>query len=955
MLPGTLVYEISTLWGLRWCSGQTTRLPPSEPGSIPGRVDPGEFCMWESCRTMQLVGGFSRRSPVRHCATLTSLHPHRLSKTSMLAATQISSLTQYLSAPGRACLARSHRTRVRVNNPAADTCRDERGSAGMKVECLATRTCAHFHRLPHSLPPRGKRRRMRPPPPFSLLHKERCCTHPTWIPAYRSRVGESVTPREDHLSTELRGVKYVDQLFTTGMGILSLYEMNNSWLIYDSWECNSGKIKINSCRVVLTRAAGKKPGRPYPGRELTLRADPRNYSTAESQNWRVGQLSEEQATHKTTSSTSYIAEEYTTCIQVDNKQGFQKCPFYREQLIPTNLGMIGRRCFLSGRMLGGCHSENFDGNFRGETEQEREITDMLYACPFKSRNDIQVGFASAHVAIPRQPPGGNDSTRVTALARPGKDCRFSPAARNPVRSRQRARRERPIARLGPANRPAVAAFEVSIEQCRNEGAGGKREIPEKTRRSTASSGARFPFAKFRSEPAGGWEQNEIPYTRVWHRETYCRKVPSCSEEPRGAPYALKLQCDWPGTRSGMEPSTEKRAGPITKPVTKCHDRCRTGRYNGSYSRPCTSLYEIWYRVIRPTHSHMKRREAIAPPPPLATGTVACGEPKATRTARLPHIASEPCSRKFSATASPRLAQTREGGLSFDTSDVTPARYLPCFSPARALSRCSPADDTLASSGSLCHPSVSTCQRRDFGHPKVTWSTMMYSAGHPTANISQHAIANETQGPFPEPRATYQRMGTPYVDIKETATPILWVAGWQVGYNAGVDWQTAFCHFAGLSYVRMRRRNSLKAELQQAFRKVGIGSHSRDNARRMKWVGGGVSSECRRMWVSGRGVAETLSGADGIRASKSPVVVTTPASLSPPVRRYRKVATRRCPCSRTHLVTGSCRRGHRIGARKQHAGRRRPLGSPPTPSIPSFYSPDITSTFPEVVCNNLDQR
>ncbi|KAJ8895960.1 hypothetical protein PR048_001301 [Dryococelus australis] len=36
----------------------------------------------------------------------------------------------------------------------------------------------------------------------------------------------------------------------------------------------------------------------------------------------------------------------------------------------------------------------------------------------------------------------------------------------------------------------------------------------------------------------------------------------------GAPYALKLQCDWPGTRAGMEPATEYRTGPITKPVMK---------------------------------------------------------------------------------------------------------------------------------------------------------------------------------------------------------------------------------------------------------------------------------------------------------------------------------------------------------------------------------------------------
>ncbi|KAJ8867547.1 hypothetical protein PR048_031349 [Dryococelus australis] len=49
-----------------------------EPGSIFGRVTP-DFRMWESCRTMPLVGGFSRGSPVspapsfRRCSILTSI------------------------------------------------------------------------------------------------------------------------------------------------------------------------------------------------------------------------------------------------------------------------------------------------------------------------------------------------------------------------------------------------------------------------------------------------------------------------------------------------------------------------------------------------------------------------------------------------------------------------------------------------------------------------------------------------------------------------------------------------------------------------------------------------------------------------------------------------------------------------------------------------------------------
>ncbi|KAJ8872316.1 hypothetical protein PR048_025920 [Dryococelus australis] len=56
-----------------------------ESDSILGRVAPG-FCMWGSCRTMKLVGGFSRGSPVlpslafRCYSVLISLHPQRLSK-----------------------------------------------------------------------------------------------------------------------------------------------------------------------------------------------------------------------------------------------------------------------------------------------------------------------------------------------------------------------------------------------------------------------------------------------------------------------------------------------------------------------------------------------------------------------------------------------------------------------------------------------------------------------------------------------------------------------------------------------------------------------------------------------------------------------------------------------------------------------------------------------------------
>ncbi|KAJ8882764.1 hypothetical protein PR048_014577 [Dryococelus australis] len=76
----------------------TTRLPQSEPGSIPGGTVP-DFRTWELCRTMSLVGGFSRGSPVSHSPCIPALlHAHLASpssalKNSMLRATQISSLT----------------------------------------------------------------------------------------------------------------------------------------------------------------------------------------------------------------------------------------------------------------------------------------------------------------------------------------------------------------------------------------------------------------------------------------------------------------------------------------------------------------------------------------------------------------------------------------------------------------------------------------------------------------------------------------------------------------------------------------------------------------------------------------------------------------------------------------------------------------------------------------------
>ncbi|KAJ8889875.1 hypothetical protein PR048_009380 [Dryococelus australis] len=70
------------------CTGLVTS-HQGDPGSIPGRVTP-DFRMWESCRTMPLVSGFFRGSPVspalsfRRCSILTSI---------TLIAIHISSLT----------------------------------------------------------------------------------------------------------------------------------------------------------------------------------------------------------------------------------------------------------------------------------------------------------------------------------------------------------------------------------------------------------------------------------------------------------------------------------------------------------------------------------------------------------------------------------------------------------------------------------------------------------------------------------------------------------------------------------------------------------------------------------------------------------------------------------------------------------------------------------------------
>ncbi|KAJ8888960.1 hypothetical protein PR048_008454 [Dryococelus australis] len=61
------------------------RSPPTSANCVKSPAGSPDFRMWESCRTMPLVGGFSRGSPVspalsfRRCSKLT-YHPHRLSR-----------------------------------------------------------------------------------------------------------------------------------------------------------------------------------------------------------------------------------------------------------------------------------------------------------------------------------------------------------------------------------------------------------------------------------------------------------------------------------------------------------------------------------------------------------------------------------------------------------------------------------------------------------------------------------------------------------------------------------------------------------------------------------------------------------------------------------------------------------------------------------------------------------
>ncbi|KAJ8867721.1 hypothetical protein PR048_031524 [Dryococelus australis] len=85
------LFSLLTMKGPRWCSCQTTRQVRFPARSLP------HFRKWESCRTVPLVGGFSRGPPVFPPCIPALLRTHLASplsalKTSILRAAQISSL-----------------------------------------------------------------------------------------------------------------------------------------------------------------------------------------------------------------------------------------------------------------------------------------------------------------------------------------------------------------------------------------------------------------------------------------------------------------------------------------------------------------------------------------------------------------------------------------------------------------------------------------------------------------------------------------------------------------------------------------------------------------------------------------------------------------------------------------------------------------------------------------------
>ncbi|KAJ8870990.1 hypothetical protein PR048_027293 [Dryococelus australis] len=91
--------NVMTKMGPRSCSGQITRLPPKRTWFDSGGG--GDFRKWESCRTMPLVGEFSRVSPVSPRPCIPALHhthltsPSLFLKTSMFRAARIPSLTYF--------------------------------------------------------------------------------------------------------------------------------------------------------------------------------------------------------------------------------------------------------------------------------------------------------------------------------------------------------------------------------------------------------------------------------------------------------------------------------------------------------------------------------------------------------------------------------------------------------------------------------------------------------------------------------------------------------------------------------------------------------------------------------------------------------------------------------------------------------------------------------------------
>ncbi|KAJ8872367.1 hypothetical protein PR048_025971 [Dryococelus australis] len=81
-----------TWWVVQWCNfldavaKRLARSPPTKANMVPSQAGSPDFRMWASCRTMPLIGGFSRGSPVYprpFIPSLLHIHlslPHRLSR-----------------------------------------------------------------------------------------------------------------------------------------------------------------------------------------------------------------------------------------------------------------------------------------------------------------------------------------------------------------------------------------------------------------------------------------------------------------------------------------------------------------------------------------------------------------------------------------------------------------------------------------------------------------------------------------------------------------------------------------------------------------------------------------------------------------------------------------------------------------------------------------------------------